>query len=316
MQDVSLFVGVDVSKAELVIATEPGAGQLTVPNEAKAIARWLRGLNPQACLAMESTGRYHQLLARLALEAGRRVYVINAKDIYFYAKGLGARGKTDASDARVIVRYVQEHQARLRPAALGTPEQSRLSELLRRRATISRHLGAVEESLKDVPDLARLRASLVLQTKRLLASLDAKIQSLIDADPVMRVKREQLLSVPGVGPQVSALLTALLSRIPFANADAVVAYSGLDPRPNDSGLKRGRRTLSKRGPASMRRLMWLAAFSASHSRAFAGVYQAIRSRGFSSTEAVVILARKLLRIAWAIWRTGVPFDLSKVKPAT
>lgn len=316
MQDVSLFVGVDVSKAELVIATEPGAGQLTVPNEAKAIARWLRGLNPQACLAMESTGRYHQLLARLALEAGRRVYVINAKDIYFYAKGLGARGKTDASDARVIVRYVQEHQARLRPAALGTPEQSRLSELLRRRATISRHLGAVEESLKDVPDLARLRASLVLQTKRLLASLDAKIQSLIDADPVMRVKREQLLSVPGVGPQVSALLTALLSRIPFANADAVVAYSGLDPRPNDSGLKRGRRTLSKRGPASMRRLMWLAAFSASHSRAFSGVYQAIRSRGFSSTEAVVILARKLLRIAWAIWRTGVPFDLSKVKPAT
>lgn len=315
MQDISLFVGVDVSKAELVIATEPGAGQLTVPNEAKAISRWLRGLNPQACVAMESTGRYHQLLARLALEAGRRVYVINAKDIHFYAKGMGVRGKTDSADARVIVRYVQEHQARLRPAALGTPEQSRLGELLRRRATISRHMDAVQESLKDVPDLARLRASLVLQTKRLLAAVDAKIQALIEADQDMRVKQRQLLSIPGVGPQVSALLTALLARIPFANADAVVAYSGLDPRPNDSGQKRGRRKLSKRGPASMRRLMWLAAFSASHSKAFSGVYQAILSRGFSGTEAVVILARKLLRIAWAVWRTGMPFDLSKVQPA-
>ena len=48
---------------------------------------------------MESTGRYHLSLAGLAHRAGLRVYVLNAKDVYFYAKALGARGKTDPGDA-------------------------------------------------------------------------------------------------------------------------------------------------------------------------------------------------------------------------
>ena len=37
---------------------------------------------------------------------------------------------------------------------------------------------------------------------------------------------------------------------------ALVAYSGLDPRPHDSGSKRGRRALTKRGPAALRKLLW------------------------------------------------------------
>ena len=42
---------------------------------------------------------------------------------------------------------------------------------------------------------------------------------------------ERLRTSTGIGPQTSALLGALLSRFEFANADALVAYSGLDPRP-------------------------------------------------------------------------------------
>lgn len=40
---------------------------------------------------------------------------------------------------------------------------------------------------------------------------------------------------------------------PFANSDALVAYSGLDPRAHDSGRSRGRRRLSKRGEPALRR---------------------------------------------------------------
>ena len=35
-------------------------------------------------------------------------------------------------------------------------------------------------------------------------------------------------------------------------------------------------------------------------------------KGFSTTEAIVIIARKLLRIAFAVWTTGQPFDPAKI----
>ena len=48
---------------------------------------------------MESTGRYHALLAHLASQAGLKVYVLNARDVHYYAKALGTRAKTDGVDA-------------------------------------------------------------------------------------------------------------------------------------------------------------------------------------------------------------------------
>jgi transposase len=314
MQDELVFKGVDVAKDELVIATLPTAAQIKLRNQSAAITKWLRTLLPGTFIAMESTGRYHHELAQLAVQAGMRVYVLNARDVHFYAKALGKRGKTDASDAQVIARYLAEHHKTLRPWVPGTPTQQRLLEMLRRRAVMERHLSAVDDSLQDVADLARQKAALARYAAKLLARIDEKIQALIASDPAMHAKQEQLQTITGVGPQISAVLTALLSRIEFANAGALIAYSGLDPRPNDSGTKRGRRSLTKRGPAALRKMAWLAAFSASHSKAFKPLYLSIKSRGFSGTEALVILARKLLRVAWAVWRTGQPFDASKVQP--
>ena len=315
MQDQRVFKGVDVSKDELVIATEPAGAQLKLRNQPTAITRWLRTVSPQTYIAMEATGRYHRVLAQLAVQAGMRVYVLNARDVHFYAKALGRRGKTDASDAQVIARYLAEHHRQLHPWAPGTAVQQRLGEMLRRRAVMERHLSAIDDSLEGVADLTRQRTALTRYGNKLLATLDQKIQALIAEDSGMREKQIQLQTITGVGPQVSAVLTALLGRIEFANVGALIAYSGLDPRPKDSGLKRGRRSLTKRGPPALRRMLWLAAFSASHSKAFTPMYQAIKSRGFSGTEALVILARKLLRVAWAVWRTGQPFNPQKVLPS-
>ena len=58
--------------------------------------------------------------------------------------------------------------------------------------------------------------------------------------------------------------------------------------------------------------MYLAAMSACHTKTFAGTYQRLRERGLKTTEALVILARKLLRIAFAVWRSGKPFDPLRV----
>ena len=60
--------------------------------------------------------------------------------------------------------------------------------------------------------------------------------------------------------------------------------------------------------------MYLAAFAASHSKALKPVYAHIRAKGFSTTESLVILARKLLRVAFAIWRGQTAFNPEQLLP--
>ncbi|WP_239234639.1 IS110 family transposase [Candidatus Nitrotoga sp. BS] len=47
-----------------------------------------------------------------------------------------------------------------------------------------------------------------------------------------------------------------LEYFPFRNAEAFAAFSCFDPSANDSCNKIGRRRLSKRGPAELRRLLF------------------------------------------------------------
>ena len=312
MQPSALFIGVDISKAELVICIA-GQRPCTVANDAPSIGAWLRTVPSHALIAMESTGRYHALLAHLACQADLKVYVLNARDVCFYAKALGTRAKTDSVDAAVIALYLQQHHERLHPWQPGNAAQQQLQELLLRRAQVVGHLTALTQAFVGIEVHAEL-AALNSAFKALLKPMDARVQRLIDCDASMARGYRLLLTITGIGPQSGALLTTLLSRFEFANADALVGYSGLDPRPNDSGAKHGRRRLSKKGPPLLRRQMWLAGFSASRSKLLSPLYQALRTKGFASTEAIMILGRKLLRVAFAVWKSGLAFDPSKLGP--
>lgn len=309
MQVLSCFIGVDVSKAELVITTHGQGGCLSVPNECAAIVQWLRTLPAGALVAMESTGRYHQGLANLAAGLGLTVFVLNARDVYFYAKGLGARAKTDRVDARLIARYLAEHHDQLHPYRAPSATQAELGQLLGQRWTVVTKRVALRASLKALgPGMAQAARELDASFAGLLKAMDARITALIDADAPLHEARALLQSIVGVGPQSSALLVSLMARMPFASADALVAYSGLDPRANDSGRSRGRRRLSKRGSPALRHQMFMAAMAACHTSTFAPIYQALRARGLKTTEALVVLARKLLRIAFALWHRRMPFE--------
>jgi transposase len=316
MQESNLYIGVDVSKAELVIAMGPQRRPCSVANDAPSISRWLREVPAHALIAMESTGRYHGLLAHLASQAGFQVFVLNARDVFFYARALGTRAKTDGVDAGVIARYLAEHHDQLHPLQPANPLQQRLQDLLTRRAQVATHRSALRQVFADVDQQGIETDKLQKAFDALLHSIDDQVRALIASDAQMAERCERLRTITGIGPQTTAVLAALLSRFEFANSDALVAYSGLDPRPNDSGTKRGRRRLSKKGPALLRRQMYLTGMSASHSKALKPLYQSIRAKGFATTEAFVILGRKLLRVAFAVWKGSEIFDPTRLMPKT
>jgi transposase len=149
----------------------------------------------------------------------------------------------------------------------------------------------------------------------LIAELDARMQELVAAEEPLRTAATHLRTVVGFGPLLSASMAHAITRHPFRKADAFIAYIGYDPRVRDSGQWRGRRFLSKRGPAELRRLLFTAAMSACKTKLWQPFYQRYRARGLSTTAALVILARKLARVAFSIVKHNVDFRPELVKVA-
>lgn len=315
---VTAVIGADVSLREIVLAwARSQRACLTIANNRKAIMAWLKQLPGPCVIGIEATGRLHQLLADLAVAHGHTVYVLNPKHVASYARGVGQRGKTDPMDAAVIARYVDRERDGLHPYTTPSVLQRKLRDLISQRAAVTRHCAALKQSIKATGDglhgvLKRAHQAALKSLDKVVTEINNEIKHAIATDEKLERKRRQLQGITGIGFVNSAAITHRFDRTPFANSDAVVAAYGMDPRPKDSGDKTGKRRLTKEGNPEDRRLIYLAAQAATKTKVFNPIYKALLEKGFSTTEAIVIIARKLLRIAFAVWTTGQPFDPAKI----
>lgn len=305
----ALIIGADVGSTEVVFASaEPSRVLATVANQPAALRRWLHTLPVGSLLGMEATGRYHWTLADLAVEMGLTVYVLNPKDVAYYARGLGQRGKSDRLDACVIARYIEREGKDLHAYRRPTAAQREIATLLQQRATLVKHAGALRQSLRGAsglgPALKQARAAL----SGLVGAIERRLRALMGADALLEARRRRIETILGVGPVISTAFAYRFDRVPYANSDAAVAGFGLDPRLNESGQFVGQRKLSKRGNPEARRLAYLAAFSAARTAVWKPYYESLLARGLSPTAAYCALARKIVRVAFALWRTGKTFD--------
>lgn len=304
----SLVIGIDVSKATLDIAIDGESEVIKIANTEAAIGRWLKNVPSGSMIAVESTGKMHLPLVRTALAGGHQVYVLSPRDLHYYARSLGRRAKTDRLDALLIARYLRREHANLHPYRLPSDLQAKVHELINLRHGVVVKQEALRQSFGSACCKLSAASKLLRSFDALIAQLDQRLHELIAQDPAMAQAAGKLRTVVGFGPLLSASLAHAITSRPFKNSDALIAYFGFDPRPRDSGQLRGRRYLSKRGPAQMRRLLFVAAMSACKSKLWQPLYRRYRDRGFTTTATLVILARKLARIAFSIVRHGTVFQ--------
>ena len=308
-----MFAGVDVAQRTLDIAQEGDAQVRLIDNRLGPIRRWLQSLPEGCAIGVESTGNLHQLLVRTAIAAGHTVYVLNARDLAHYARALGRRAKTDRLDAQLILRYLQREHEHLHPYQLPSARQAELAELIGRRHQVVLARGSLQQSFTTSSRKPRALGRSLRALEALIAELDARLQALVAEEDTLRTAATHLRTMVGFGPLLSASMAHAITRRPFKKADAFIAYIGYDPRVRDSGQWRGRRFLSKRGPAELRRLLFTAAMSACKTKLWQPFYQRYRARGLSTTAALVVLARKLARIAFSIVQHNVDFRPELVK---
>lgn len=307
-----IMIGIDVAKHELVI--DSGSAIISITNSQSVIDQWLSQLPKGSCIALEATGAYHQLMVSRAVSMGMTVYLLNPRDLRHYAQGLGRRSKTDRVDARIIRRFLISEQRHLRPYQAPTEVEQQLALLQRRRAILVKQRQALQKSLGDVDELKTELKTATNALNELIKAIDQKMKKHLLAQPELQQESKRLESIPGIGVQTSVQLAVLFNRIALINSDAAVAFIGLDPRACDSGLKKGRRRLSKRGSGELRRLLYNCAQAAVRTALWKPFYLALREREFKTTEALVIIARKLLRITFGIWRQeNATFDPQKVQ---
>jgi transposase len=307
------FIGADVCQATLEVAVAGSAEVKKIANTMSAIRAWLKGL-PQGCrLAVESTAKLHLPLVRAALAAGHVVYLLNPRDLSHYARSLGRRAKTDRLDALLIARYLEREHEQLHPYRLPTRLQTQLDELIKRRHKLVVARQAQRQSFHTLDCELRSSAPLLRAYEAVIAEIDERLQQLVTQDAALVDTANRLRTIVGFGPLLGVSMAHMITRVPFRSADAFIAYIGYDPRARDSGTLRGRRYLSKRGPAEMRRLLFNAAMSAAHSSLWRPHYLRYLGRGFSTTAALVVLARKLARIAFSIVKHNTYFRPELVK---
>ncbi|WP_367085435.1 transposase [Pseudomonas sp. HOU2] len=294
-------VGIDIAKTEIVVYRADLETIEAVKNDRAALKRWLKTLPAQSAIAVEATNIYHLETVDLAHAMGHQVYVVDAYRVSHYRRGVGQRAKNDPCDARVLARYLTNEQSKLRLWNPPPKAYTVLKSLLHRRATLIQNHTGLMLSWADEPLLKKERTA---QQKAFERS-DKVIQNLLRKvskeagidDNIGRCK-----AIEGVGELTATGLATTYMRGDFANSDAFIAFLGMDLTVDDSGKKNGPRFLSKKGDPEIRRLAYNAAMAACRSTKWKPFYESYLARGFSKTQALVALARKLCRVAFALMK--------------
>ena len=115
---------------------------------------------------------------------------------------------------------------------------------------------------------------------------------------------DSLLSVKGIGVVTAAgLIGEVADFRQFHTLREILKLAGLDLFEISSGKHKGNRHISKRGRPLMRKLLYFAAINTVRKRGVMHVsYQRYLERGMPKTKALIAIARKLLRILFALVR--------------
>ena len=300
------YFGIDVAKAELVIASSADPALKTIENAKKSIRSWVKELPEGSHVAIEPTSSYHREIASQCHAAGHRVYLLDGYQVSNYRKSVRGRAKTDACDARLLLRLLSNEQEDLTPWSPPPKEYDQLQDCLRLRAKLVKCRTALRQSHRSRSaqiDLGDVFDALDEAVKK----ADEALQQ-ITLSTSMTKEYRLCQQIPGIGRITASGIVGSYLRGSFRNSDAFIAYIGMDVCARDSGTFQGRRRLSKQGSPELRRLLYNAAMAAKKTSTWAAYYQSYIDRGLKKTQALVILGRKLARVAFAIIRSGQPYQ--------
>jgi len=135
-----------------------------------------------------------------------------------------------------------------------------------------------------------------------LGRVNGELERAVKESPVWKERAALLMSVPGVGPTLSATLLAELPELEYLDRRRLAALVGVAPLNRDSGTLRGIRTVWG-GRSGVRTTLYMATLSATrHNPAIREFYGRLVAAGKPKKVALTACMRKLLTILGAVLR--------------
>jgi transposase len=308
--DPRIHIGIDVSKARLDVAMSDSSSLLAVDNDHKGFQKLLKRLPPpdRCQVVMEATGTYHFDAFLCLNEHGYYVAVVPPIRVRAFATGAGWIAKTDAIDARVLVRYSQV--AELQITEKPSDFQLKLHALVTRRRQLvdlhvqeSNHLEAARDKAVKA-DVEQTRNML----KERITAIEKQIDDLCDSDPDAKRRVELMTSVPGIAKRTAAVLLGELPELGDANRQQVGALVGVAPYNRDSGKSSKLRSI-RGGRATVRSALYMAALTASRCNpVIRPFYRRLKDAGKPSKVCLTACIRKLLTILNAMIKSNTAWN--------
>lgn len=259
------YIGIDVSKDHLDVASEDGKTVFRVGNTEEGQAQLLQRLmeaKPKL-VVLEASGGF-ELDVVLALGSAKLpVAVVSPSQVRHYAKALGILAKTDAIDANVIARF----GAATTPTPQPVPDEETLeleALLLRRRQLVS--MLATEKNRLATFSITRkvggekavksIRRTIEFLEEQ-LESLDETTRAQLQKSPLWKEREDLLRSVPGIGPVTARTLISDLPELGRLTRKCIAALAGLAPFNHDSGGHTGKRRV-RGGRTTVRSALYMA----------------------------------------------------------
>lgn len=308
MTKVSKKNGIDISKESFDVACIE-AGKMKTHKYAYTvldIKKFISTLDTEAHCVMESTGIYHLRLAHALYEAGIPVSVVNPLSVKRFIQSKMHRTKTDKSDAMMLVEYgmIMEPVLWKPDAAHYTQAQQLLniqSQLIKNRTSVTNQIEAVCLSVnQSKTGLGLLKEQLVFIENQ-LKQIDSELGELIDKYDDEDVNNLQ--SIPGIGRKTAIVLMVYTKAMAnFDNYRQLASYFGICPRIVQSGSSvKGRGKICKMGMGHIRMLLYMCARSAKkYNKACRELYERLLAKGKAKKLALIAVANKLLKQAFAI----------------
>ncbi|EJX0634572.1 IS110 family transposase [Salmonella enterica] len=143
-----------------------------------------------------------------------------------------------------------------------------------------------------------------------IEEIQQTVKEHVNNNKALKRNKELLKSIPGVGDILSYTFLAYTGDVSrFSNNKKLVAWVGLNPMLQESGLWKGRSKISKKGNIELRKALYMPAVAAlTHNSVFIAFKKRLQQNGKSGKSIVCAGMKKLLQIMYGVLKSGVPFD--------
>jgi transposase len=263
---------------------------------------------------MEATGYYHYRLAQFLCKKKVAVSVVNPLSVKHFIRMKLSKIKTDKRDAQAICEYGIYNEVPLYNSV--NELQAECKQLLSLKANYIKRQTSTKNKLHGEQVLGA-PSKFVIQSlkndnrhiKRELVKIENKLLHLVKKS--WQRELTLLKSIPGIGNKTAVfLIVATDGFSKFDNASKLCSYLGTTPIIKRSGSSvRGRSRISKMGNRKLRNLLFMCAMSAyKYNKSCRDLHQRIINKGKSSKLALIAVCNKLIHQAFAIVKSGVPYD--------